>query len=217
MRKKQRLLLLYGVRCNRSVWDDLVPYLADYDLDIVEYPHEVTMRAKRVEDLTRWVYEKYGEKTYDAIIGHSLGGIIALQMVADYNLKTEQIFLLDTNLKPAEAFYRNLMTPEHMQQYGDSFLPMLKAEATYYTTELFREIQGEFDFTELVLRAKLRVLAIYGDRDQPGYDKKVSDLNFFGQVLAKLNFRWIEHACHMIMMENPVGLAEVIKREMQCE
>ena len=215
MQSKQRLLLLYGVCCTKSVWKDLAPCFADYDLDVVEYPREVTLRATRVEDLTRWVFENYNKIAYDAIVGHSLGGIIALQLVADFNMPVDRIFLLDTNLKPAEAFYRNLMIPNHLKQYGDSVLPMLKAEAAHYTPELFQAIQGEFDYTGLALRAKQKVFALYGDRDQPGYERRASDLNLPDEVLAKLNFRWIEHACHMIMMENSIGFAEVIKRELQ--
>jgi pimeloyl-ACP methyl ester carboxylesterase len=213
VRRKRKLLLLYGLRCTKRVWDDLAPYFVEYEVDYVEYPHEVTLQAKKVNDLTQWVYENYGEKTYDAIVGHSLGGIIALQLVSDYNMKAKQVFLLDTNLRPAEAHYRNLMTPEHMQQYGDRVLPMLKAEAKFYTPALFEAIQNDFDFTELILSAKQAVFALYGDREQPEYERKISALNLPDEVLGKIELRWIEHACHMIMVENPSALAELIQKE----
>jgi len=213
VRRKRKLLLLYGVCCTKRVWDDLAPYFAEYELDYVEYPHEMTLKATKVEDLTQWVYENYGMNAYDAIVGHSLGGIIALQLVSDYNMKAKQVFLLDTNLKPAEAHYRSLMTPEHMQQYGDFIVPMLKSEAAYYTPELFQAIQNEFDFTELVLRAKQRVFALYGDREQPEYEHKISALNLPDEVMGKFELRWIEHACHLIMVENPSALAELIQKE----
>lgn len=53
-----KLLMLYGVNCTINVWDGLAPYLKDYEVDYVEYPHELTMTAIKVETLTKWVYEK---------------------------------------------------------------------------------------------------------------------------------------------------------------
>ena len=52
----------------------------------MEYPHDVTQNAKKVDDITEWVYNNYGHHCYDAIIGHSLGGIIALQLIAEYKM-----------------------------------------------------------------------------------------------------------------------------------
>lgn len=43
-------------------------------------------------------------KRYDAIIGHSLGGLIALELAAAYSLPCSRIICLDTNLKPAGTF-----------------------------------------------------------------------------------------------------------------
>lgn len=70
-----RLLMLYGVNCTNKIWDYIKPYFADYEIDYVEYPHEVTTKATAVDDITKWVYETYSCNRYDAIIGHSLGGM----------------------------------------------------------------------------------------------------------------------------------------------
>lgn len=142
-----RLLLLYGVNCRRSIWDDLKPYLKGYEVDYVEYPHEVTQRAKDVEDVSKWVYETYHKNSYDAVIGHSLGGIIALQLASKYKMKFSKIIYLDTNLKPAEEFYRNIMTPEHMNEFGKDTMEMFNEERKFYTSSLFEAIQKEFDLS----------------------------------------------------------------------
>ena len=85
-----RLLMLYGVNCTKHIWDYLNPYLRNFEIDYVEYPHEVTLNAKKVDDITEWVYKYYGHHCCDAIIGHSLGGIIALQLIAEYKMKVHK-------------------------------------------------------------------------------------------------------------------------------
>ncbi|MBT9778374.1 alpha/beta hydrolase [Clostridium sp. MCC353] len=206
-----RLMILYGVNCTKNIWDYINPYLSNFEIDYVEYPHDVTLNAKKVDDLTEWVYKNYGHYCYDAMIGHSLGGIVALQLIAEYKMKVDKIIYLDTNLKPANEFYRNLMTQKNMDLYGESILQMLREEREFYTAELLKSIQVDFDYTNLVNEISQDIYAIYGDRGIPGYPAKIQDLNLSAQTLNNLNLVFIHDACHMIMVENPEQLSEVIK------
>lgn len=206
-----RLLVLYGVNCTKDIWNYINPYLRNFEIDYVEYPHEVTLNAKKVDDITQWVYKNYSHQCYDAIIGHSLGGLIALQLIAEYKIKADKIIYLDTNLKPANEFYRNLMTQKNMEKYGNDILQMFSEERKYYTTELLKSIQVDFDYTNLVNKISQDIYAIYGDRGMPDYPSKIQDLNLSDQVLNKLNLVFIHDSCHMIMVENPEQLSEIIK------
>lgn len=206
-----RLMMLYGVNCTKHIWDDINPYLRNFEIDYVEYPHDVTLNAKRVDDITEWVYKNYGHYCYDAIIGHSLGGIIALQLIAEYKMKVNKIIYLDTNLKPANQFYRNLMTQRNMEKCGESILQMLNEERKFYTTELLDSIQIDFDYTSLVNEISQDIYAIYGDRGMPEYPAKIEDLNLSAQALKHLNLVFVHDSCHMIMVENPKQLSEIIK------
>ncbi|MFQ9923315.1 MAG: alpha/beta fold hydrolase [Beduini sp.] len=206
-----RLLFLYGVNCTVKIWKDLNPYFKETEIDYVEYPHEITLTAAKVEDLTRWVYTNYGNNQYDAIIGHSLGGIIALQLAAKYKMKCKQIIYLDTNLKPAEEFYRNVMTPKHMELYGAEVLQMFNEERLFYRKELFACIQGDFDYTKELSDITQTVYAIYGDRGVHDYPKRISDLNLPEEALMKLELKFVHDACHMMMIENPEELSTIIK------
>lgn len=206
-----KLLMLYGVNCTAQVWANLKPYLSKYETVYVEYPHELTLKADRVEVLTKWVYENYGSQSYDAIIGHSLGGIIALQLVSDFDVKADKIIYLDTNLKPANEFYRNLMTSENMERFRDIIMPMFQEESKFYTKQLFDSIQNEFDYTEHLMNIKQNVYGIYGDRSRADYDHRIDDLNLSDEILEKLDIRFVQNACHMIMMENPSQLYELIE------
>lgn len=206
-----RFMLLYGVNCTKDIWNYMDPYLSDFEIDYVEYPHEVTRNAKKVDDITEWVYENYGHHCYDAIIGHSLGGIIALQLTANYKIKVDKIIYLDTNLKPANAFYRNLMTSKNMEKYGNRILQMFSEEGKFYTADLLKSIQADFDYTNLVNEISQDIYAIYGDRGMPEYPAKIQDLNLSVQVLDNMNLAFVHDSCHMIMVENPKQLSEIIK------
>lgn len=206
-----RLMMLYGVNCTKHIWDYINPYLRNFEIDYVEYPHDVTLNAKRVDDITEWVHKNYGHHCYDAIIGHSLGGIIALQLIAEYKMKVNKIIYLDTNLKPASEFYRNLMTQRNMEKCGESILQMLSEERKFYTAELLDSVQIDFDYTSLVNEISQDIYAIYGDRGMPEYPAKIQDLNLSAQALRHLNLVFIHDSCHMIMVENPKQLSETIK------
>lgn len=55
-----RLMMLYGVNCTKHIWDYINPYLSNFEIDYAEYPHDVTRNAKKVDDITEWVYKSYG-------------------------------------------------------------------------------------------------------------------------------------------------------------
>lgn len=207
-----RLLMLYGVNCTRKIWNYLNPFLENYEIDYVEYPHEVTFKAEKVEDITKWVYENYHDNSYQAVIGHSLGGIIALQLVAKYKMKFDKIIYLDTNLRPAKEFYKNLMTQEHMNKFGDEILQIFSQERKFYTPKLFEAIQDdEFDYTNCLVDVAQKVYGIYGDRAMPEYLNRIQDLNLSEEALKKLELKFVHNACHMIMVENPKELYETIE------
>lgn len=208
--RKMKLLVLYGVNCTKEIWNQLDLYLKEYEIDYVAYPHDVTLKATKVKDISKWVYTHYSSD-YDVVIGHSLGGLIALELAAVYKMAFKKIIYLDTNLKPAESFYRNLMTPEHMAAYGDKILEMFQDERKYYTPELFKEIQEDFDYTHYLELLDQKVYAVYGDRNQIEYERKIEDLNLPMSALEKLEIRFVHNACHMIMLENPEGLYAVLK------
>lgn len=212
-----RLMMLYGVNCTKEIWNHIHSFLDDFEIDYVEYPHEITKNAKTVEDITKWVYKNYRHHYYDAIIGHSLGGIIALELSANYKIKVDKIIYLDTNLKPANDFYKNLMTKKNMEKFGDVIFKMINEEKEFYTDELINSIQVNFDYSSLVNKVSQNIYAIYGDRGVPNYASKIQDLNLPKQVLDKLNLIFIPNSCHMAMIENPKQLSEVIKNILQID
>lgn len=99
----------------------------------MDYPHTVTENAKAVGDVTKWVYDTCQTADVDFVVGHSMGGITALELLSDYGFGAERVIFIDSNLRPANAFYRNLMLPAHMDQYGAAVLMRMRREAEFYS------------------------------------------------------------------------------------
>lgn len=205
-----KALFLYGINCTKHIWDALIPLLPSWDCEIMSYPHAVTQEATRLSDLTEWVSKQTEGKQYDAIIGHSLGGLVALELATKYSLSASQIICLDTNLKPAGAFFRNLMTKAHMEQFGTQVNAMMMAERPYYTTSLIRSLQKRFDYTTILPQLEIPVYLLMGDRGQADAVDHICDLHLPPFALDKLQIRFVPDSCHMPMIENPVQLAEIL-------
>lgn len=207
-----RGLVLYGASCTLDVWDFIKDDLLDYDLTYVDYPHEIINTSQNITDITKWVYHTYKNEQYDFVIGHSMGGLIALELVARFNFICEKIILIESNLKPANEFYRNLMLPFNLKKYGDWVIPMIKEESKYYTDNIKKSLQESFDFTGLIRNTHSNVYGIYGDRGKKHYDRRIDDLNLDAETIKKIDFRFASDSCHMPMIENPNELVEIINR-----
>lgn len=188
-----------------------MPLLADYEAEYVQYPHSITMRAQSPLDLAKWIFSQYGQYPWDAIIGHSLGGLLALQLTGEFGMQAKKIVCLDTNFRPAGSFYRNLMTPAHMRTMGPDVLHMLEQERVFYTQEMLASLKESFDYTNLLLSVSQEVHVLYGDREQPEYQDRIRELFLPKKVLKKLHIRFVPHACHMLMLENPIETALAIR------
>lgn len=203
-------LFLYGANCTIQVWSEIKRFFSDFNITYVEYSHDITQSAQCVEDITRWVADKYKDEQFDFIVGHSMGGIIALELIANYEYKCDKVIFVESNLRPANLFYRNLMTNENMNLYGENILKMISNEAQFYNENLKKSLQEEFDYTECIKNISNNIYGIYGNRGVSNYDKRMEDLCLDKSISQKIKFIFIENSCHMPMIENPQKLAKVI-------
>lgn len=178
--------------------------------DTVDYPHEILQKAHSVTDLTKWVYNNYFSQEYDFVVGHSMGGFIALELAKDYSCKFKEIILVETNLKPARSFYRNLMTRENMIKHGEKVIHMINSETIFYQESLIQSIQGDFDYSGYVQNILQPIHILYGDRGVDVYADRINDLCLDESTLKNIKFYFIENSCHMPMIENPKQLVNII-------
>lgn len=205
-------IFLYGINCTVAIWDEVKDAFPDMDATFVAYPHEITSNAHQVSDITNWVYETYGNNKFDFIVGHSMGGLIALELVARYKVNCDCIVFIESNLRPAKEFYRNLMLPANMLKYGNKIKNMFNNEAPYYRDELKFSLQQGFDFTPYINEITCKIFGIYGDRGLEHYSRRIDDLCLDTDVVKKINFRFVRNSCHMPMVENPQELTNILMK-----
>jgi len=205
-------LLLYGLKCQPWIWDQMKSDLADFDIEYAAYPGDVTQRCTSVSELTTWVNEQYLSRgqAYDFVLGHSMGGLIALQLSALDGARFEKTIFVESFLKPSEPFYRNLMMEANMAAMGDRVLAMFSEEDARYTPELKASLREDFDYTGSLDRIAARVYGIYGDRGSRDRSLLLRNLNLDDHQLGKLDIGFIRDSCHLPMLENPHDLAQRI-------
>jgi pimeloyl-ACP methyl ester carboxylesterase len=87
------LLLLPGLLCDRAVWEPLLPTLrAAAQCSIAEYNAATSIAAMAERALER------APETF-ALVGHSMGGRVALEIVRQSPERVERLALLDTGFK----------------------------------------------------------------------------------------------------------------------
>jgi pimeloyl-ACP methyl ester carboxylesterase len=204
-------LFLYGVKCQPWIWDGMRSELAGCDIEYVAYPGDVTRRCTSVNELIAWVNEQYlsDGQAYDFVLGHSMGGLIALQLSALDGARFKKTIFVESFLKPSEPFYRNLMMEVNMAAaMGDRVLAMFSEEDAKYTPELKASLKEDFDYTGSVDHIANRVFGIYGDRGNRDRSLLLHSLNLDDQQLGKLDISFIPDSCHLPMLENPHELAQ---------
>jgi pimeloyl-ACP methyl ester carboxylesterase len=163
-----------------------------------------------VSELSAWVDERYLShgQAYDFVLGHSMGGLIALQLSALDSARFKKTIYVESFLKPSEPFYRNLMMEANMATMGDRVLAMFSEEDARYTPELKKSLKEDFDYTGPLDHIANEVFGIYGDRGNRDRSLLLRNLNLDGQQLGKLDISFIRNSCHLPMLENPHELAQ---------
>lgn len=205
-------LFLYGLKCQPWIWDGMRSDLADCDIEYVKYPGEVTRTCMSVSDLTAWVSEQYLShgQAYDFVLGHSMGGLIALQLSVLDGARFRKTIFVESFLKPSEPFYRNLMMEASIAAMGDRVLAMFSEEDAKYTPELKASLKEDFDYTGSLDHIANQVFGIYGDRGNRDRRLLLHNLNLDDQQLGKLDISFISDSCHLPMLENPHEMTQRI-------
>ena len=175
----------------------------NWNITFVEYDHEVLRTSQTINEITTNLSASLSGLRFDCIIGHSMGGLIALRLAGVHIIHTKTIILIETNLRPAEPFYRNLLLKENEDKHKEFVMNMLQSEAPFYSETLKRTFKENFDFTSFVKDAAIPVYALYGDRGHANYGKRIYDLNLDSGTTEKITFNFIKNSCHLPMIENP--------------
>lgn len=207
-------LFLYGISCQDWVWDGIKDKFNSDDVVFVQYPNEITKKCNSILDLSNWVVSTYiGEnKELDFIVGHSMGGLMALQISTIEDIKIDKTIIIESFFKPTSKFFQNLLYSNTNKRLEEKVMKMLKEESSNYTKALKNDLIGNFDFTPYIKLIRNKIYCLYGDRGNNDYEYIKKELNLSKSILEKIEVSLIHNACHFPMLENKDKTINSLKR-----
>ena len=204
-------VFLPGYACTSQIWQSVCEEIGStYDPTLIDWPVQATPDFHCLNDFAHWLYASFWPRQCDFIIGHSLGGLVALQLLASGKVVIPKIILVETFLLPPNPFFHNLLLSGASSVQAQQILEMLSCEEAHYSPRL-REAIREVDMSEQVLRIGKTFHALYGDRGCGRPEIVLEKLQWTEQISTRVELRVIPESCHFPMVENPQETVHVLR------
>lgn len=210
----KRGLILPGYACKSWIWKDVKEELNQfYDFKFIDWPTNLIKDFYSLTDYATWVRDEYinSNEQWDFIIGHSMGGAVALNIAAMESVDINKIILVESFISPPQKFFQNLLMENADENLIIMVNEMLKKEQKLYCNEI-RDMIRKLDLRDLVIKLKSEIIAVYGDRGSNDSNKVLEELKWDDKIKSKISFNTISNSCHFPMLENSDELFNFIKR-----
>jgi pimeloyl-ACP methyl ester carboxylesterase len=233
-RGENELVLIHGLGANNSVWKDLRPYLVN-TFDLHEYElhghgdtrplPDATIEAEAAA-LRSWIQEQ--GLIYPSLVGHGLGGMVAMQYAFDHPRDVQRLVVIDTaprqlaapelKEKVARAMLEDYdrfvasryINTSHDPEINQMAVDMaLRTDSATFASLLLSSF--DWDLTEELSRQSVPMLVIGSEffLPQDGYERAFLEEYGYGQARV-LSFKRLAHTGHYCMLEKPAMLASII-------
>jgi pimeloyl-ACP methyl ester carboxylesterase len=201
---------LCGYACTPWIWHRLTQYLTPpFDLQWVTWPTALLPHFHQVSDFVNWLLQdEIKNYHYDFILGHSMGGIVAIQMAA-FLPKIKQVILLDSFITPPTRFFQNLFEPSISKELQNQIINMLNFEREHYSPKLPDNLRA-INLSHSSFQLNCQITALYGDRGYSDLKQLTSQLRWSSELLDKIALYFVSNANHFPMLENPQKTAEIL-------
>jgi pimeloyl-ACP methyl ester carboxylesterase len=206
-------LLIPGYACKSWIWDSTILKLKRYfSFEAVDWPPNLTHEFKKIRDFESWFNEKYLSQTdsYDFLIGHSMGGIVAILTYIKNKNKIKKIILTESFLKSPAPFFQNLLMDNMPVQLREKIKKMLTEESSKYNVSVREELRS-LDLNNLLAKVDEPVPFIYGDRGYSNKDLVRENLQLPSGLSPKVKIYVVKNSCHFPMLENSRDFSFLIK------
>lgn len=215
----KRIILIHGFGCDSRFWKPQRPALEDYDLCMPDLPYHggpTDGVDKSLQGMADWVVRTC-MNTPAVLVGHSLGGMISLQIVRDHPNLVQGIILMDSfpSLELNNRFLPGLYN--HPMDYN--VLEWIESHRKEIISQMSQETYDEiwpsvnnFDARPWLQKIKCPVLGIYGGRglytDETA-EKLRYDLNL-NKIKGKSAVTVVPDAGHFVNLEFPALVNDTI-------
>jgi len=221
----KNLLFIHGAGNDGSVWNYLKEYLPDYyTMHTPDLPghNNVDGQCKTIEEYSKWINDFIYRNDLDdlVLIGHSMGGAIAIKSCLDERVKALIVVSSGLRLPVSHRILTGLkenpmMTIQMIAKW--SFFKgapdYMKEEAIKMMTKNRESILNDFlacsnySGYDFVKNINKKSLVIIGDSDVMIPREITAELAT--QLRSKIVT--IENSGHMVQVENPKALAQAIE------
>lgn len=233
-RGEREIVLLHGLGSSASVWDGVVPHLERaYRVWTYELPghgrtpplHRLTLETA-VADLQR--YLQANDIVYPVLVGHAMGGVIALQYALENPKSVRRLVIIDAApMQLATLEERNWVVDQLVHNYdafvADRFSNMsprpdvtarivdqaLRTDRSSFSSLLTSCFT--FDFRRQLARQPIPIFVIGSEMFLPEPDRVGEQLDRLGFGAAQtISFKRMEATGHFVMLEQPDYTASLI-------
>lgn len=233
-RGERDIVLIHGLGGSAEEWDGVVPYLSGsyqvYRFELAGHgqtqPVENPTIATEVERLHRFLQEN--DLPLPVLVGHGLGGMIALTYTLDHPADVKRLILMDTAPKQLIDRETKLQITQQMLDDYDHFVAerylnmspapdvtekivdqALRTDSATFISLLMSSF--DYDETQRLRGLSVPMLVIGSELMFPKSDesRKVLDDIGFGKA-PTLSFKRMGRTGHYMMLEQPVYISSVI-------
>jgi len=204
-------LFLPGYACNNLIWKQIKNDIKNkFDGNMIEWPQNKTHSFHDLNDYVNWVVENYlTGNNIEYIVGHSMGGLVALKLSKKINT-IKKLILIESFIKTPSNYFHNIVSKTTPEPTKKEILNMLVKESNYYSEKLKNKLK-EHDYSYYVRNLDSKIYLIYGDRGDGDLKKVMKELLIGRDVLSQVNIKTISNACHFPMVENPEETIEALE------
>jgi pimeloyl-ACP methyl ester carboxylesterase len=143
------------------------------------------------------------------LIGHSMGGLVALEVAARLGPLVKGVVLLESFLTPPSEFFQNLLMDSAADGLRSRVMAML-ARGKQESSDALRASLGRVDYLDTACGLGEKLTAIYGDRGCGDVTRVRLALEWPEALVSQVALHVVPNACHFPMLESPESVLRIL-------
>ncbi|WDV45776.1 alpha/beta fold hydrolase [Clostridiaceae bacterium M8S5] len=209
MLKMKKVLFLCGYACESWIWNEVVEELQDnFTIQNIDWPINKCTQFDSLKDFAVWI-DKNIDDNIDYIIGHSMGGLVALHLANMRSHTIQKVILVETFITSPSDFFKNLVTDKTPDELKYRLNTMMSNNKSNYSKKLLKELI-DVNVLNLIQNINSKLYVINGDRGCGDTKKIINELNWPNSVKEKVDLHIVHNSCHFPMLENKKELVKIL-------